>query len=99
MSTTAESNVVEVTIYWPSGGSSVWRTGHPILDVDGVAPLSASELGAVTGLLCGAGVFAPLDDDRRHFLSMVSAEQLAVNLLEVLPGMDRMARGDAGGAV
>ncbi len=97
MSTMA--NEMQVEVYWPEGGSSLWRTGHPILDVDGVTPLSASELGAVTGLLCGAGVFAPLDDDRRHFMSMVSAEQLAVNLLDVLPGMDRLARGDDGGAV
>ena len=93
------ANALQVEVYWPEGGSSLWRTGHPILDGDGVGPLTGKDLGALVGLLCGVGVFAPLDDDRRHFMSMVPAAQLAANLQEVLPAMDRMARGDAGGTL
>ncbi len=97
MSTMA--NEVEVTIYWPGGGSSLWRTGHPILDVDGVAPLTGKVLGAVTGMLTGAGLLAPLDEDCRVFMALVGPEELAEQLLTALPKIDRLARGDASGAL
>lgn len=93
------ANEVEVTIYWPEGGSTVWRTGHPILDADGVGPLTGKVLGAVTGMLTGAGRLAPLDDDRQHFAALVGREELAAELARILPDLDRHARGDAGGAV
>lgn len=96
MSTTAESNVVEVTIYWPYGGSTVWRAGQAIVDEHGVTPLDAATLGALTGLLCGSGVLAPLDDERCHFISFVPRNRLPDNLRAVLPDLDRAGHGETG---
>lgn len=86
---------VTVTISWPDGATQ-WASGTPIIDAAGVGPLSAGDLGAVIGLLTGAGCLRPLDEDHLHFEALVGRELLAASLTTMLLLLEPMGLADPG---
>lgn len=79
---------MEVTIHWPEGPSTSWRTGQPIIDAEGVGPLTAPALGWIMGLLTAAELVEPIGEGSTEFLARASAGRVMHGLRALLTDLD-----------